>query len=555
MFQKKSEINFKSSVKKIIKPNIKLNIKLNIEINKIDLSILLLFIFLNFFSIISHARPFEESSFEHSETLRIESVSKDINNSRDMYYQGVSGNTNLLSKNRINDSMILSFSNTLDFAGSDIDNYSLDSYAFGFIYNTFTTDYAYDLSNKTSMQLIYEHELLDSHVKPFDDNFENLVDFYLDNSVNRKINDEFLYYKMINKNPLHNRFILYDYDFINQFNNNRISYTIDHAVNRYRYFSFNADLNWRRYRYKSYSRFDDYKSQNSTLVTAKIYQFFPGLFFPEKPQKNKDVPFNITDAALNPLKLIKSFFQKNKVLDYNIDERDLYMEISYTGDIKNIQDYTHGDYKSHTIKGRAGQNITDNMKITVEDSFSIKSYTPQADYYEDFKSNYFNMNLEFKLSESLYSNLQGIIEFQNHPDFEKKDYKRKQLNLNFIKVLSNLTSLTSELQGEWFSYDQEINTFNASYRKAEFNLVFTHQVSSNFTTQIGNELLYYDYYSDTSTIYLDTWLNALSVCGIYKFSSKVSSDFGYKREDYSYTDSSDIDQTTELFFFGTNYKF
>lgn len=504
---------------------------------------------------ISYAGTFTESVFEHSEVLRVETLTKDIDNSRDKSFQGISGNFNLLFQNRINESMVLNFRNTLDIVASDLDDYGFDSYAYGFIYNTFNTTYAYDLSNKTSMEVVFENELLNSHVKPFDDNYETMVDFYLDNCANRKINDEVLYYKLLNNNPLHNRFILYDYDLINEFNNNRLSFTVDHAVNRYRYFSFNANLNWRRYRYKSYSRFDDYKSHNSTLITAKIYQFFPGIFFSDKKIVNSDIPFNISDATLQPLKMIKAFFKKKKTLDYNVDERDLYMEVSYTGDFKNIKDYSHGDYRSHTINAKAGQNISDNVKLTVQDSFSLKDYTPEANYYEDYKSNYFNINLEFKLSETLFSTLEGVIEFQNYPDFENQDYNRKQLNLNFVKILSKLTSISTQLQAEWFSYDQEINTYNSSYRKGEFNIIFTHQISPNFTAQFGNELLYYDYYNDTSQIYNDTWLNSFSVCGLYKINKNITSDFGYKREDYTYSNVSDIDQITELYFFGTNYKF
>lgn len=498
------------------------------------------------------AGAFKSSEFIRNTTLRLETLAKDIDHIRDSYFKGALFSADLISKNRISEEMLITFRDRSEVMGSFIDDYGFDNYSYGLLFNTFTSSFVYDVSKSTSMELKFENEFFDNRVQPYDDRFGLLADFFIDNVLLHKINEDSLYYRLNSANPFHSRYLVYDYDVANEYMYNRFSFLVDHAVDRYRYFTATGDAYFRRYRYDNYSRFDDFKSNDRLTATAKLYQFLPGKYF-EKPRKS-DIPFDLEIIGKEGYPLLRSFFKKQKALDYSIDERDLFVEVAYSYDNKDIKDYTHGDYDTHKITGRAGQEIFPGTKLTVEDSFSIRDYRPEANYYESQRANNLSLELTHRLSPSMTTSTRGSFEFERHPAFPNRDYNRNTLTSSLTHSIGKNTFTNYEINGEWYSYDQESYGYY-SYRK--LGLVFTasHKFSDSFSAEAGDELIYYDYYNDNSTLYVDTKLNVFSLAGVFRIDRRWTADIGYKREDYVFENTPTLSRDTELFYAGTNYTF
>ncbi|PKK92245.1 MAG: hypothetical protein CVV64_02195 [Candidatus Wallbacteria bacterium HGW-Wallbacteria-1] len=530
---------------------------LNIHFSTGFFRILMIFLALlpSFTDYAAFSNTFQESLFSHSETLRLESLSLEKNEKKNLYFKGISANLTMDLRNRISENMILNLNNKLDLLGSNIDEYNFDEYAYGLLYNTFQTNYAYDISDSTSMELVYENDYFKNRVKPYDDNFGSIVNFFLDNVLLRRIGDEALYYKISSASPFHNRFLLYDYDLLNEYSYNRIKGTIDHAVNRYRFFTFTGDLTFRRYGQENYSRLDDFKSNDRVYLTAKLYQFFPGKYYEKGDDPDRMPPYDPSLLDKDEYLMLKRHFDHRKKLDYSVDERDLFMELSYSFDKKDVIDYSLGDYESHTLTGRAGQDIFEGLRLTLEDSFTVRSFSPQASYYEDYKANQFVLSLDSRLTDTLSSSFSTSMEFEMHPTYPDRDYSRKRLNGSMTQVIDKGTFAFYELASEWFTYDLP-SSLHASYRKLNLNLVLSHRISERFTAEIGDELLFYDYYDDSSSaLYRDTRLNSLSIAGIFTINTNLSVDFGFKREDYIYKNSAELSSDTQMYYWGTNYRF
>jgi len=501
------------------------------------------------------ANTFQESFLSHTEILRAETLNLERNGDRSIYLKGVSGNFALDWRNRLSDNMILNFENKLDILGSAIDEYDFETYAYGLIYNTFQTSYAYDISDATSMELMYENDYFRNRVDHYDDNFGDVVDFFLDTVLLRRMRDEAIYYKISSASPFHNRFMLYDYDLLNEYSYHRVKATVDHAVNRYRYFSLSGDLTFRRYEQQNYSRLDDFKSNDRIYMTAKLYQFFPGKYYEKSYGEEQMPPYDPDLLDEGEYNMLRKHFDRRKKLDYSIDERDLFMEISYIFDKKDVLDYTFGDYESHTLTGKAGQDIFDGQRLTIQDSFTVRSFSPQSTYYEDYKANQLTMSLDSRLSPSLSSTVSASLEFERHPTYPDKDYSRKKLNGSMVQVLDKGTFAFYEIASEWFSYDVPSSVY-ASYRKFNLNLVISHKITERITAELGDELLFYDYDDDSATaLYRDTRLNSLSIAGIFTLNEHWSVDLGFKREDYVYKNSDELSSDSNVYYGGTNYRF
>jgi len=492
---------------------------------------------------------------------RMEILSEKINKEKDKYGNMINLNLNLYLNNILSKKTSINFINKMDAFVSRLTDYGLNEYDLNFLFNTFSISYLYTLSKKTFFDFAYTNEFFKDKISPYDDNFDNISLFLLQDSFLHQLKDSVLSYNMPATFNIHNKYYLDYKDIVFEYLKHKIKFSVEHYITPENKVKFDGELYDKDYNYNDlndfyYTNFNiSYKKPLKTekLAKPKIYD-----------KLNLDT---VTRADLLYLgyKYVIDAFKTPKPSNSSIYALSNDVELSYSNTLKEIKSSIYGDYLDHTLTASLSQILSNKLQLNISNAFSYREYRPEGYFYENYRQNNFNTYISYYPDTKSLLSLDLSFLAADHPHFPLADYNQKTAGLTLSYKILNNTTFQIRPTATWFSY-KDPEQFGQSYYNGACALTLTARLNKWANFVLGYEYQVFDY-KKQSISYKNYVLNSYAITfssNIAPFTEKLKFngvdyeiylEGGLKRENIDYTDYPEYDRDTFITFLALKSKF